>query len=382
MQQMLVCFVCKRTSGESPSASVKAYHKLSLSKTTSGLCCSPRLQLPRSHGSHTENATEKRHFKATLAQKVSFHSLTHIEKHVVSERRQWLDLNELQRNLRNIFHYIVTLSMDRRKKEEQLVSLNTEVEIFGVTKKHVSLECWKKLNRRCSLTPSAGLVDWNCKVLSANLSLCVPTTSERMPPGMLTPPCGSVSSSFLPTNAHSSIMRFNRRGENNYPVMMKASVILLWLTYQAKKIVTFVFSPQRTLFLASQKLSHKDDRNEREKGKKANAYGSLVLLASSAVPSGHWGTHEALKGDREDQPVGKVKWKERMLLPPSHLFCNNEPKTDDKQLPPFLCHLVLHIKSLMGSWQPFTWLLNSSYPFLRNHSRMYDLQLKIELLKS
>lgn len=66
-----------------------------------------------------------------------------------------------------------------RKLEEQLVSLNTEVEIFGVTRKQVSLECWKKLNRRCSLTSSADLVDWNCKVLSANLSLCAPATSER-----------------------------------------------------------------------------------------------------------------------------------------------------------------------------------------------------------
>lgn len=59
-----------------------------------------------------------------LAQKVQFHSLTHFEIPVVSERRQWLDLNELQRNLGNTFHCIVMLSRDRRKKVRRAVRIS------------------------------------------------------------------------------------------------------------------------------------------------------------------------------------------------------------------------------------------------------------------
>lgn len=49
---------------------------------------------------------------------VCFHSLTHFEQHVASERRQWVGLKETQRNLRNTLFYTATLSIDQRKKAE------------------------------------------------------------------------------------------------------------------------------------------------------------------------------------------------------------------------------------------------------------------------
>lgn len=104
---------------------------------------------------------------------VRFHSLTYFEQHVASERRQWVGLKETQRNLRNILFYTATLSIDQRKKAEQLVLLNIEMEFFSAAKKLafriLKETIWEVVRlSQCRFF----LCYWNWKAQSENLS-CV-----------------------------------------------------------------------------------------------------------------------------------------------------------------------------------------------------------------